>query len=141
MDKRYIKLGIYAVIGTVIAYGVLSAFNWAFASAYDQEPVISPVVRNTDSMQDYVLNRMKEAGISPYEAYMVINCESRWNPEAMLVNKDMSVDRGIWQISNKYHKEVSNSDAFDYKKATEHAIRIYKKSGWREWTCGKINGL
>ena len=96
-------------------------------------------------MKDWVLNAVAEAGINKFEAYDLIQCESRWQKEAKLINKGgkLGTDRGIWMINDKFHPEVSNSDAFDYKKATKAAIKIYKKSGnsFRQWTCARILGL
>lgn len=96
-------------------------------------------------MKEWVLWRVKNAGIDPYEAYSIVNCESRWNDQATHVNQDKenSVDMGIWMINTtKWQKHVSPECAYNYKCATEEAIKIYQKRGnWSAWACAKIVGL
>ena len=95
------------------------------------------------SIKDYVMNEVRNAGLDEYKAFMVVYNESRFNPEATLVNAGgkNGIDRGLWQINSKYHPEVSNTCAYNYKCSTKEAIRIIKKYGWQEWTAGKQLGL
>jgi len=92
-------------------------------------------------MKEYVLNEIRKAGIDEYNAYMIIHGESRWNPEATLVNKDRSIDRGLWQINNKYQPQVSNACAYDYVCATQEAIKIIKKQGFKPWVVANKLGI
>lgn len=93
-------------------------------------------------MKEWVLKTVEEAGIDPYEAYVIISCESRWNPEnrGIVIQKNgvKSVDRGLWQLNDFHQKQISNSCAYDYKCATTEAIKIYKSWGsWGAWVCSK----
>lgn len=88
-------------------------------------------------MKLWVLNEVKKAGLSIKEAEIIINCESRWQPDAIGVNKNGSYDVGLWQI-NSIHKNMTNADKMDYKTATKWAIdkRLHDGS-WRAWSCSR----
>ena len=60
--------------------------------------------------------------------------ESMFDPFAIAVNKDRSVDRGVFQWNNKYHPEVTNECAFNVECATEKTIELLKKGRCKEWT-------
>lgn len=98
---------------------------------------------NEVSMKEWVLNEVRKNGIDEYKVWALINCESKWQADASLINYSgrQGVDRGLWQISDKYHPEVSNSCAYDYSCSTKEAIRIIKKHGFKEWVCNKKLGL
>lgn len=106
--------------------------------------VIAETPEPTD-MKEWVMWRVNKEGINPYEAYMIVQCESRWNDQATNVNndKEKSVDMGLWMINTtKWQKHVSPACAYDYKCATEEAIKIYQKRGnWSAWVCASIVGL
>jgi hypothetical protein len=58
--------------------------------------------------------------------------ESRWDQYAIGVNKGGTIDRGIAQINNHYHPEVSNECAFDLTCSLEFVIK-YRKDGKDIW--------
>lgn len=64
----------------------------------------------------------------------VAKCESTMNPEAVNVNRNKSVDRGLLQI-NSVHKGLSNKDAFDYEKNIRYAWKLHDTQGFRPWVC------
>lgn len=50
-------------------------------------------------------------------------------------NPDGSVDRGLWQINNVQHPEVSNACAFDAQCNADNAYRISSGgTNWSQWT-------
>ncbi len=89
-------------------------------------------------MKEWVLAKTKEAGMNPVEVDKIVQCESGWNDQNSHVNTGGSIDRGLFQINDKYHPSVSNACAYDYKCNTEEAIKIYKASGWNPWACAKL---
>ena len=93
-------------------------------------PIENPIVK-------YVLLEVYKASLDPIKAITVIDCESKWNLDAVSVNKNGSIDRGLWQINNKFHPEVSNLCSFSLECSTQAAIKIIKKSGWGQWVCSK----
>ena len=62
-------------------------------------------------------------------------CESTLNPDATLDNGHYGLDRGLFQINNKYHPEVSDECAFDIKCATEWTMWRVKNGHQNEWVC------
>lgn len=104
-------------------------------------PNLTLVWPEENKIKQEVLGMIYDAGLNPEEADKIIQCESQWQPDAHSVNwkGKQGVDRGLWQINSLYHPEVSNADAYNYIKATEHAIRIYKERGnWSAWACSKL---
>jgi hypothetical protein len=89
------------------------------------------------SVEDWVLNEIRKAGLNDKEAWAIINCESRWRTDAVGVNTNGSYDLGIWQI-NSIHKNITNADKMDYQKATEWAINKRLNDGnWSAWVCSR----
>lgn len=96
-----------------------------------------PLIEMELTMKEWVLKQVTDAGLNPVEAETIITCESRWNPDAMGINYNRTADLGLWQI-NSIHKDISNVDKLDYKKATAWAIQKRVKDGhWRAWACSR----
>jgi len=103
--------------------------------------ILVPRASAEPSMKEWIKNEIERAGIDWNEASKIIQCESKGNPDAHAVNwsNKAGVDRGLWQISSLYHKEVSNECSYNYKCSTLEAIRIYKEwGGWGAWSCSKL---
>ncbi len=133
-------------VGSFITTMALFSYFTLLAMPYYLFSPISSVMAKsgaTESIKDYVLGEVRANGIDEYRVWALLSlCENRdWNTEAAYVNKDLSIDRGLFQINSKYHSEVSNSCAYDYRCATREAIRILKDRGFEEWTCGDRLGL
>jgi len=99
-------------------------------------------ITNDLPMQDWVMAKVKAAGLDPYHVWSIIQCESRWNPDVVNNhNKDKSYDMGLWQI-NSVHKELSNACKLDYQCATAWSIAKIKRDGnFCAWACAKNIGL
>jgi len=76
-------------------------------------------------------------GTDAEDAKKIMNCESSGNQFAFNPTNG-SNDRGYWQISKKYHPEVSDDCAYDPTCSTEQAYRIFKERGWGEWACSGV---
>ncbi len=72
----------------------------------------------------------------------IINCESRWNPDAINTkNSNGTYDAGLAQI-NSIHKNISNADKFDYKKSIDWMIaKVKKDGGYQAWSCARKLGI
>lgn len=73
------------------------------------------------------------------------HCESRFNPICGEINhKDCtnttngSFDRGWFQISRKWHPEVTDECSVDIKCSTVESIRIINEKGFDEWACNSL---
>jgi len=69
-------------------------------------------------------------------AVAVAHAESGFDPEQKNLNDGHSLDRGVFQINQKYHSEVSNLCAFDAKCNIDAANRIFKANGssFNQWS-------
>jgi len=74
----------------------------------------------------------------------LVQCESSWNPAcgeldnpACINPKNNSYDRGYFQISRKYHPEVSDKCAFDLECSAKWASQRIKAGHLHEWACWK----
>ena len=145
--RKYTHRTISLVIVVSFAYSMLFAqtAKAEFTSAFNNIFEIIGNTLNTEKvlpepelpMKDWVLQQVAEAGLNPSEAEIIINCESRWNSDAMGINNNRTADLGLWQI-NSIHKDISNAEKLDYKKATGWAIEKRLKDGhWRAWSCAR----
>ena len=90
-----------------------------------------------EDIKEYVRNEAKKAGLNPREVEAIINCESRWDPQAKGHNKNGSYDLGLWQI-NSIHKNITDAEKLDYKTATKWAIEKRLRDGnWSAWYCAR----
>lgn len=72
------------------------------------------------------------------EALAIAECESKLNVDAINLNKGHSLDRGIFQINQKFHPEVTNECAFNAKCNIDAAYNIWRKNGnFNQWVCKK----
>lgn len=64
-------------------------------------------------------------------AVRIVLGESGGCPGATNRNKDKrkTLDRGLWQFNDYWHREVSDADAFDPYRSTAHAWRVWRAQG------------
>jgi hypothetical protein len=75
----------------------------------------------------------KEEGVDPDLAVRVAKCENpSLDPKAVHINKDGSRDRGLYQINDKWHKEVTDEQAFDPVFNTRFFCKAVKE-GHLDW--------
>lgn len=81
-----------------------------------------------------VANGAGFSGDSLVWAVAVALAESGGRTDAVGVNADGSRDRGLWQINNKWHPDVTDAMAFDPAQAAAAAYRISKSgTSWSPW--------
>jgi len=102
------------------------------------DKVIDNPEPTAEDIKAYVLREIKKAGLNVREAEAIVNCESRWDPQAYNgKNSNGSNDKGLWQI-NSIHKNISDADKFDYKESTKWAIAKRLADGsWSAWSCSR----
>jgi len=94
---------------------------------------------NLTTDKGYVKHELWQAGLLDEWEFVekIINCESGWRADAVGVNTNGSYDLGILQI-NSIHKNISNADKFDVKKAVEWSINKRLNDGnWSAWCCSR----
>lgn len=77
----------------------------------------------------------------------VMTCESNLNNQLIHVNKPgLGVDRGIYQLNDKWHKDRFEKmfniqfeiGAHDFQLSTLYAKYLYEHSGLNPWVCSKL---
>lgn len=133
------------MLGLSFLSAILSVFAQGAWTIHSMKFEIAPVsVVHAEEvkelpMKEWVLEEVRKANLDPYEAYVIISCESHFKPDAInLKNSNGSWDGGLWMI-NSIHRDISNADKFDYKASTRWAINKRLKDGhWKAWVCAKM---
>ena len=66
------------------------------------------------------------------------DCESTLNPTARNDNGYYGVDRGVFQINDYFHPEVSTECADNVECATKWTIDMINSGQQHQWSCNKI---
>jgi hypothetical protein len=149
---KFNKLGYAWSIGMIslVSYGNVMTTNTKLISPAVLEPIQveakAPQVKiSCETPRGYLECQMYKGIITEQEYNLlekIFQCESKFNPEATGTNihadGSVSIDRGIAQINNRYHKKLNNADAYDFKKNIDYAIALYKRSGANQWSCYKL---
>lgn len=65
-------------------------------------------------------------------------CESKMDPTATNSNGKYGTDRGLFQINNKYHPEVSDECAFSVRCATKWTMEMINNGEQHQWACNEL---
>lgn len=76
----------------------------------------------------------------PWVDYLLrlAHCESRFDPYATNDNGAYGIDRGVFQINDYFHPEVSDEQAFDIEWATKWTMGRIESGYQHEWVCDEI---
>jgi hypothetical protein len=91
------------------------------------------------SVENQIRSIAKEMNFK-WENYLVklAWCESRFKPLALNNNGAYGIDRGLFQINDKYHKEVSNECSFSVACSTKWTINAINNGHQNWWVCDDI---
>jgi hypothetical protein len=78
-----------------------------------------------------------EESVDPELAVKVARCESSLNPTALNINTSGSRDRGIFQINDKWHPEVTDAEAFDVTFSTKFFCTAMKGGNLSWWNASR----
>jgi len=93
--------------------------------------------KKKESVEEIIKRVCEEEGV-PYKlAYWVAWAESKLDPYAINVNRDYSLDRGLFQWNSKWHPEVTNAQAFDPETATRLFCRAVKQGNLSWWNSSR----
>lgn len=88
------------------------------------------------TVQDIILIEAHKANFEWTDYLMrLANCESRFNQYAINGNGGHSNDRGVFQINDYYHPEVSSECAFDTACATRWTMEQINAGRQSMWVC------
>lgn len=127
----------------------------ANAKSYE-ENALPATIRNDDADKEWktlcekcavnplkILRIAENAGFTRGEAIVataIAISESDLDTNKKNINANGSIDRGLWQINNRFWSNISNKCAFDPSCNAGAAYDIYKKhGGWRNWTMWRNN--
>lgn len=99
-----------------------------------QEPVY-------DSLKEEISAYICSKGWNCRQALLIAECESGIREDAVNINKDRSVDAGVFQINLSAHKDVNLKEMLDFKKNIDKAARLWTHSGWGPWVCARKLGI
>lgn len=146
--RKLVALGII-LTAYVLATSIIGSQKIYFDAKNQVLDWFNPKVETQEieptDMKEWIVWSLKDTGIDPTEAFMIIQCESRWNTEAINgsdKNGGHGTDLGLWQLNTKFQPQVKPSCSLNYKCATIEAIKIYQKSmSWKAWSCSRILGI
>ena len=135
------------VTGGIAGYLIDGAPTTAFLAGYSGTSIIENLLLKKDVLEISPANVIealikkiaKEEGVDPDLAARVAKAESKFNPEAKNTNSDGSKDRGLYQINNKWHPEVSDEQAFDPIFSTHFFCKAFKEGHLDWWDATEIS--
>lgn len=91
---------------------------------------------HNESIMDSIRLEAQKQGYGDVElALDIADCESRYNPKATGVNKDGTRDRGVFQINEYWHKNISDECAYDAECNIRYAISLLNQGKAHLWSC------
>lgn len=139
------NMNLYKVFFILVVLGSIVAGTWHYiktlANDFDRllvvESVQAEIINSTPAINE-VLRMITDAGIDITKAVALNKCEGNFKADVVVPVKNKlgqvtSYDRGQWQINSYYHKEVSDTCAYDLICSTREFIRIQQQKGWSEW--------
>ena len=100
-------------------------------------------VVSTSEIQKYVEEQSIIYGINPELSACLVSHESQWNPSRRGLDTGNTISRGLWQINDFWHPEVSDAVAYNYKLSTIWSLKWIKSGHVSQWStyslyCAKL---
>lgn len=132
-------------VGAFVGYAVDGGFLTAAMAGYAGFSVIEALVSRKNlvvnpkgkSNEEIIREIAEIEGVDPELAVKVAKCESSLKSDAINVNKSGSTDRGIFQINDKWHPEVTNEQAFDVEFSAKFFCQAVKNGQLSWWDASK----
>ena len=133
------------ITGGVAGYFIDGNPTTAFLAGYTGTAVIENLIMknqtsttsNKKIVEQIIRYVAREEGVDPDLAVRVADCESKLSPSAEHCNPDGSRDRGIFQINDKWHPEITNDIAFDIVLSTRFFCKAFKEGHLDWWSATK----
>lgn len=120
---------------------VLMPTSPQIAISNEQAEMVQAQEARVQTLEEMVAEKSSLNGINEKKVLFIAECESKMNLRALgdghlicsKTGKPMR-SRGIWQINECGHPEVTDEQAFDPVKSTDWAMEIFKKGNEaQEW--------
>ena len=133
------------VTGGMAGYLVDGNPTTAFLAGYAGTAVIENLLLKKNSQSDsadavteQLIKKIAVAEtVDPDLAVRVAKCESNLDWKAVNINTDGSKDRGLFQINDKWHPDVSDEVAFNPITATQFFCKAFKAGNLKWWDATK----
>ena len=129
------------VTGILSNNNPLSAFLGGFAGTSLITTLVTSGTANQPTPQPTVKEQIttiaKQNGIDPDICIRVATCESSLKPKAVNVNQGGSIDRGLFQINNLAHPEVTAAQAFDITFSCQFFCTAFKGGNLAWWNSSR----
>lgn len=130
-----------AVTGGCVGALIDGEITTAFMAGYTGSSILGNLLLKktngqgpeSETIEGIIRMITKEEIVDPDLAVRVAKCESNLNPKAVHVNQNGSKDRGVFQINEKYHPEVSEEQAFDPIFSTRFFCKAFKNGNLSWW--------
>lgn len=99
---------------------------------------INPDKENPSVMERIRIIAYQEGFRFPDYLSRLAYCESRYDLFALNANKDGTIDRGVFQINDYWHPDVSTAQAMDLEFATKWTIEKINAGYQHLWACDKL---
>ena len=101
---------------------------------------ITEATASTKEMVEKIIRYIaKQKGVDEDLAVRVAKAESGLSPTAINTNTDGSKDRGLYQINDKYHPEVTDEQAYDIVLSTRFFCDAVLAGNLSWWNASKKN--
>lgn len=135
------SLVIGVFVGYVIDGGILEAALAGFTGFSVIQSLLpkgtSVINCKAPTIEDTIRIVAKNECVDPELCIRVAKCESSLNATAVNINADGSKDKGLFQINEKYHPEVTEAQAFDPIFSTQFFCRAFKAGNLSWWNASK----
>jgi len=125
-----------AVAGMVIDSNPITAGLAGYAGMSAIKNFISKknlaIEAEAETVEETIRRVANEEMVDPDLAVKVARCESNLNPKVVNINADGSQDKGLFQINNKWHPEVTDQEAFNIEASTRFFCKAFK-AGHLDW--------
>lgn len=129
------------IAGYIVDHSPMTAFAVGYTAhsfikntIATQTPQIAKVVK---TVEQQIRDICKYRGFDADLAVRVAKAESSLCQKAVNINTDGSRDRGIFQINDKWHPEVSDEQAFDIDFSTNFFITAVNNGNLSWWNSSK----
>jgi hypothetical protein len=130
------------VTGALAAYAIDGNPTTAFLAGYTGTALIENLllkgnegtIQKSIIIETLIRKIAKDEGVDEELAVKVAKCESSLNNQAVNTNKDGSRDRGLYQINDRWHPEVTDAQAFDAVFSINFFCKAVKENHL-DWWC------
>ncbi len=129
------------VAGIAVDNSPITAFFVGYAGTQSIENLLNKKnekkPKNKNEVEAIIRSVANEIGVDPDLAVRVATCESGLNPTALHVNAKGTRDRGVFQINDKWHPDVTDEQAFNVAFSTKFFCDAFKAGNISWWNASK----